>query len=110
VQYIEPYPKSQALSLHIDSIQSEASDWKPPSVELLQEELESTGSQLNAKVLFRPFSGVAPRLYRRAFSKDRDLKDDRSGTMSIGEPDWGAPWHLRKASYVQLEAELSKEN
>lgn len=109
VQYIEPYPKSQALSLHADSIQSEAINWTPPSVKVMNEELHPDSEEQNAKVLFRPFSGIAPRLYRRAFAKDRDLKNDRTGILEIGEPQWGAPWHLRKASYVQLEAELSRE-
>ena len=31
VQFIEPYPKSQALGLHADAIQLEATDWLPPS-------------------------------------------------------------------------------
>lgn len=95
VQYIEPYPKSQALDLHDDAIQVEATNWKPPS---------AGGS----KVLFRPFSGVSPRFYKKAFLKERDLKDDSSGDMKIGVPDWGQPWSLRKNSYIELEAELSK--
>lgn len=95
VQYIEPYPKSQALDLHADAIQIEATDWKPPS-------------EGGSKVLFRPFSGVAPRFYKKAFFKERDLKDNASGDMKIGFPDWGQPWTLRKNSYVELEAELSK--
>lgn len=95
VQYIEPYPKSQALELHSDAIQVEVTSWTPPS----------DGGK---KVLFRPFSGVAPRFYKKAFLKERDLKDDNSGVMKIGEPEWGQPWSLRKNSYIELEAELSK--
>jgi len=97
VQYIEPYPKSQALDLHDDAIQVEATNWKPPS-----------GGDPKAKVLFRPFSGVSPRFYKKAFLKERDLKDDSTGDMKIGVPDWGQPWSLRKNSYIELEAELSK--
>lgn len=94
VQYIEPYPKSMATNLHADSITSNAKDWKPPS---------NGGHQ----VLFRPFVGVAPRMYRRAFLKDRELKDPQSGAMKLAEPDWGTPWHLRSVAYVELEAKLS---
>ena len=97
VQYIEPYPKSQALDLHSDSIQTEYTDWVAPS-------------KGGARVLFRPFSGVAPRLYKRAFFKDRDLKDRDTGTKSFGSPDWGTPWHLPRISYPQLEVELAREN
>jgi len=96
VQFIEPYPKSQALNLHKDAIAVEHSGWSPPS---------SGGD----KVLFRPFSGIAPRWYKRAFFKDRDLKDKVTGIMKIQPPDWGMPWHLPKLSYVEIEAELSRE-
>jgi deoxycytidylate deaminase len=96
VQFIEPYPKSRALRLHPDSIQTEHTGWNPPS---------AGGS----KVLFRPFSGVAPRLYKRAFLKDRELKDKISGRMEIQEPEWGTPWYLPRRSYVQVEAELARE-
>jgi hypothetical protein len=59
-------------------------------------------------VLFRPFSGVSPRFYKKAFLKERDLKDNASGEMKIGVPEWGQPWSLRRNSYIQLEADLSK--
>jgi deoxycytidylate deaminase len=95
VQYVEPYPKSQAVSLHSDSITVDSNDWIPPS-------------NGGAKVLFRPFVGVAPRMYRRAFLKDRDLKDTLTGVMKNSEPEWGTPWHLRSAAYVELEAVLAK--
>jgi deoxycytidylate deaminase len=96
VQYIEPYPKSQALNLHKDAIAIEHTGWKAPS---------SGGD----KVLFRPFSGVAPHLYKRAFMKDRDLKDKKTGDMRIQPPVWGTPWYLSKVSYIEIEAKLSKE-
>jgi deoxycytidylate deaminase len=95
VQYIEPYPKSQALSLHPDAITINGKNWKEPS-------------KGGTKVLFRAFTGVAPRLYRRAFLKDRDLKDKNTGDFSIGTPEWGSPWHLQGVSYVELEAALAK--
>lgn len=90
VQYIEPYPKSLALRLHHDAIATSVSE---------------VGDAGPRKVLFRPFTGAAPRLYRRAFLKDRDLKDD-AGMKRVGQPEWGTPWHLRRLSYVHLETEL----
>ena len=96
VQYIEPYPKSLAFKLHPDSITKDAvKDWTPPS-------------RNGARVLFRPFTGVAPRMYRRAFLKDRPLKKDATGELAIGDPEWGSPWDLGRLSYVQLEAEFSR--
>lgn len=98
VQYIEPYPKSRALVLHEDAIATEPmTDWKPPSL----------GGK---KVLFRPFSGVSPRLYERAFLKERELKDKNTGIIRMQEPQWGTPWYLSRVSYPELEAELSDEN
>jgi deoxycytidylate deaminase len=93
VQYIEPYPKSKAVKLHEDAIEVEVNGWLPPS-------------KGGAKVLFRPFSGVAPRLYKRAFLKDRDLKDSHSGAYKISPPEWGEPWYLSKLGYTQLEDEV----
>jgi len=95
VQYIEPYFKSLASRLHSDAMQHRLVGWVPPS-------------DGGTTVLFRPFTGVAPRLYRRAFMKERDLKDDDSGDIHISQPEWGTPWHLRKKSYLQLEAELTR--
>lgn len=95
VQYIEPYPKSRATRLHADAISTEPADWVPPS-------------RNGDRVLFRPFVGVAPRLYQRAFLKDRELKDDMTGTMMLSEPPWATPWHLGRVSYVELEAKLAQ--
>jgi deoxycytidylate deaminase len=97
VQFVEPYPKSKALSLHEDAIAVEFSGWKAPS-------------QGGQKVLFRPFSGVAPQLYRAAFMKDRDLKNNSTGEMTMNTPDWGTPFQLPKISYVDLEAALLDED
>lgn len=94
VQYIEPYPKSEATDLHSDAIVTIwDKNWIPPS-------------EGGEKVLFRPFSGVAPRLYRLAFIKDRDLKNKETGDMDISDTQWGTPWHLGKKSYVELESIL----
>jgi len=108
VQYIEPYPKSQALNLHRDAIDVEQSDWEPPSRILAKFDPRSKEKK-EAKVLFRPFSGVAPQLYKRAFMKNRELKNKDTGEMSVQTPEWGTPWHLSKRSPAELEAELSTE-
>jgi len=120
VQYIEPYPKSQALKLHEDSIQIVHSGWYPPSQfaqRKLISELHATGDGApvgepirGAKILIRPFSGIAPRLYERAFMKDRELKKKETGEMLIQEPSWGTPWHLSKLSPADIEAELEEVN
>ena len=96
VQYIEPYPKSQALKLHDDSIGVDAVSWEPPS-------------QGGKQVLFRPFRGVAPRMYARAFLKDRDLKNDTTGMMAMGDPDWGSSFDLTRVGYAEMEALLSRD-
>jgi tRNA(Arg) A34 adenosine deaminase TadA len=75
VQFIEPYPKSRAIDLHADSIQVSVQNWQPRSRD-------------GDRVLFRPFVGVAPRMYRRAFMKDRDLKHGVHGHILQGDPDW----------------------
>jgi len=94
VQFIEPYPKSRAFSLHGDAIALEGKGWVPPSLG-------------GTKSLFHPFVGVAPRLYRKAFLKNRELKNS-TGEMDIGESEWGSAHHLRSLSYVDLEAAVLK--
>jgi deoxycytidylate deaminase len=94
VQYIEPYPKSRALKLHADAISVSSSSWKSPS----------SGGE---KVLVRPFTGIAPRLYERAFLKQAELKDS-AGNLVIGDLPWGDPWNVHRVSYAQLEAELAR--
>jgi deoxycytidylate deaminase len=94
VQYVEPYPKSRAFDLHSDSITRDAAKG-------------IASDPAHGKVVFKAFTGVAPRMYARAFEKDRDLKAE-DGTQNFGEPDWGDAWELSKVSYVQLEVELSR--
>ncbi|WP_428266401.1 anti-phage dCTP deaminase [Haliangium sp.] len=94
VQYIEPYPKSLARKLHEDAITNKVKEWVPPS-------------RGGSRVLFRPFTGVAPRMYRRAFLKERELKDKKTGDMKFGDVTWADVWHLGRASYIELEAKLS---
>ncbi|WP_225032062.1 anti-phage dCTP deaminase [Paraburkholderia sp. XV] len=103
VQFIEPYLKSKALSLHGDAITTDAADWQPPS--------ETVHNDANGKghpppfVLFRPFTGVAPRLYKRAFLKDRSLKDS-AGRMEFGNSDASIRPELLRFSYMDVENQL----
>lgn len=96
VQFIEPYPKSKALSLHGDAITDSPASWIPPS----KFNSQLPAGAANAKVLFRPFTGVAPRLYRQVFLKDRKLKDD-AGDHLISEPD--SARGLLRLSYQEVE-------
>lgn len=82
VQFIEPYLKSKALNLHADSITQTKEGWAAPSV------ARGKGSAGPHKVLFRPYVGAAPRLYRRAFVKDGELKDGRTGQL-LTKPESG---------------------
>lgn len=95
VQYIEPYPKSRAIQLHSDAIEQIFATWA------------ATPSGKPTKVLFRPFTGVSPRLYRRAFMKDRKLKNT-AGNLDIAHPKWATG--LLKASYLQIENHLEKDD
>lgn len=106
VQYIEPYPKSLAFDLHGDAIEKSKAAWVSPSdTTILQNELivKSTNHVPNPKVLFRAFTGVAPRLYRQAFMKDRKLKDEQ-GKMTFGKPEWAAG--LLSENYQAIEKRL----
>ena len=103
VQYIEPYLKSQAIPLHGDAIVTNPKDWNSSNPTLSQ---SKKGSR---NVLFRPFIGVAPRLYRRAFFKDRDLKDRLTGDIieTFGSRDGHAAIDTLRVSYAQVEARLA---
>lgn len=67
VQFIEPYLKSKALELHCDSITQDPKEQKT-----------------SGKVLFKPYEGAAPRLYRRSFAKDYEVKNSNTGKF-LGE-------------------------
>jgi deoxycytidylate deaminase len=108
VQFIEPYPKSLALSLHIDAIAVSELDWVPPSTLSIAEERSIEPEEDKGRVLFKPFVGVAPRLYLIAFEKVRDLKDKVTGDMRIGEPEWGDEWSPLVSAYPEIEAALTK--
>ena len=111
VQFIEPYPKSLALELHDDAIDTLQTKAKQPQVRpFLQGEEDRGASEQTEprKVLFMPFVGVAPRLYIKAFQKNRSLKDKNTGILEIGEPEWGDDWAPLTVAYPELEAALTK--
>lgn len=106
VQYIEPYPKSLAFNLHGDAIERSKGQWVSPSdCQLAHNNLiiKSSDNHTNPKVLFRAFTGVAPRLYRQAFMKDRKLKSD-DGIMQFGNPEWSSG--LLSENYQSIEKKL----
>lgn len=107
VQYIEPYPKSKALELHSDAITTRFSEWRLSDEPNKKDRTDEPSKKKVKKVLFRPFVGVAPRLYPRAFIKARELKDAK-GNFMIGHPEWTEPTHLGRASYTELEAQLAR--
>jgi deoxycytidylate deaminase len=118
VQFIEPYPKSLALDLHQDAIAVEERGWVPPEeISMAEAQRRSLARQMpgndlpevpSGRVLFRPFVGVAPRLYLRAFEKTRRLKDKLTGEIKIQSPEWGDDWSPFTSAYPELEAALTK--
>jgi deoxycytidylate deaminase len=114
VQYIEPYPKSRALALHSDSITTSEKDWIPPSEVTAVKNDATTADKPKkidaGKVLFRPFVGVAPRMYHHVFLKDRDYKDKITGDFRMGDPDWGGVSDVYSVPYTGLEELLATES
>lgn len=116
VQFIEPYPKSLATKLHSDSIEVTPSEWTPPvprGVSASRPRAVSASDKdavkvSDPKVLFRPFVGVAPRMYVRAFEKTWQLKNKTSGEFEMRAPDWGSEWATLTVGYPELEAALAK--
>jgi deoxycytidylate deaminase len=107
VQYIEPYLKSQAIPLHGDAIVTDPKAWNPID--------GATGKPVkpgNPNVLFHPFIGVSPRLYRRAFLKDRDLKNNLTGDIirNPGPSEGCSTTDTLRVSYAQVEAKLAELN
>jgi deoxycytidylate deaminase len=100
VIYLEPYPKSRAHVLHKEEIDLET------KVSLVQEQ-GSSGSV--ARVVFSPYTGIAPRQYRRLFGMS-----GRGSKVLFGLRDWGQkkkqlnPQHLLRnafAAYTMAERE-----
>uniref|UniRef100_UPI00195543A9 hypothetical protein n=1 Tax=Komagataeibacter xylinus TaxID=28448 RepID=UPI00195543A9 len=54
--------KSKAIELHCDSITQDP-----------KEHIH------DGKVLFKPYEGASPRLYRRSFAKEYEVKDPKTG-------------------------------
>ena len=111
VQFIEPYPKSLALELHADAIDTVPATWRPPIERPLQQvpaRSEASAEEGTGKVLFQPFVGVAPRLYIKAFQKKRPLKDKITGIIKIIDPEWGDEWAPFTVAYPELEAALTR--
>lgn len=108
VQYIEPYPKSRALNLHSDAISVVPESWIPPEAMSIAAERRMTASAIEERVLFRPFEGVAPRLYERAFEKTWGLKDKVTGEFKMTAPGWGDGWAPFTVGYPEIEAKLTQ--
>ncbi|MGA1834272.1 anti-phage dCTP deaminase [Rhizobium wenxiniae] len=110
VQYIEPYPKSLASTLHSDAIEIDEAKWSPPYRQSMAEERREKQAEgtTPGKVLFKPFVGVAPRLYLRAFEKTWRLKDKQTGEFRMEPPEWGDEWSSLTIGYPELEAVLTK--
>jgi len=107
VQYIEPYPKSKALALHDDAITTSSADWIAPTA---AEGTSGGGKNKSAKarrVLFRPFVGVAPRMYRKAFIKDRDYKNSVTGKLEMAGHEWGREAEQFAVHYTSIEERLA---
>ncbi len=60
VIYLEPYPKSRAVALHSEEIEADPMDGA------LQDAEPKSG--LPDKVVFMPYTGIAPRQYQRLFT------------------------------------------
>lgn len=118
VQYIEPYPKSLALELHDDAIETNPFKWQPPERKSMSTQKKDAEHQQRTemaqlsnqpgKVLFRPFVGVSPRMYTRAFEKTWRLKDKVTGNFEMEAPEWGDEWSPFTVGYPELEAALTK--
>lgn len=113
VQFIEPYPKSRATDLHRDAITTTEKGWVAPSEfsfadaePMRTTEDDEKPEENRGKVLFRPFVGMSPRMYERAFLKNRSLKDKLTGEYKVGEPDWGGMSDVFDVSYFELEERL----
>jgi deoxycytidylate deaminase len=88
VQYIEPYRKSKAIALHDDAVT-----------------ILPGAAKDGAKVLFRPYTGVAPRRYRQFFCNERELKERITGERRRPVPPapWGRPGQQLKEAQTVAE-------
>lgn len=91
VVFVQPYPKSHTTSLFNDSI-------------------TTSGEGCKEKVMFRPFSGIAPRFYRFAFEQNGQRKQD-DGSVVKWAKGYNATTKLKRFvfSYLIIENEIVKE-
>lgn len=101
VVYLEPYPKSRAETLHDEEIELESKDGAPSE--------ENQNDSVLPKVVFSPYTGIAPRQYQRVFSMS-----GRGKNVLLALKDWDtkkasiSPQHLVHnafASYLIGERE-----
>ncbi len=94
VVYLEPYPKSRAGDLHREEISLESVD----------------GREDETRVVFLPFSGIAPRQYRQLFlMSERGAKKGNSISVWTSNKRSLVPVHvLRNASLAYLAAEAQE--
>jgi cytidine deaminase len=104
VVYLEPYPKSRAKMLHDEEIELESKLGAPSDDNTTQ----SKQDDKVPKVVFSPYTGIAPRQYQRLFSMSG--RGRKSGGFALKE--WGSkkatlsPEHLVRnafASYLLAE-------
>lgn len=77
VVYLEPYPKSRAEKLHKEEVELESKLGAP-------HDNNTQSLQSDSKVVFSPYSGVAPRQYLRLFSMS-----GRGKKNNYSLKDWG---------------------
>jgi cytidine deaminase len=93
VVYLEPYPKSRAEMLHKEEIELE---YDSKTIQSMK------GEGILPRVLFSPYTGIAPRQFQRLFSMLGRGK--KSGAYALKE--WGinkailSPHHLVKNAYA----------
>lgn len=85
VVFVEPYPKSKAISLHADAITIEGENFEEGKSEELRLQY-MTASLEQSRTRFEPFLGVGPRRYFDLFSMklgtgDEKVRKDRNGKV-----------------------------
>lgn len=98
VVYIEPYTKSRARSLHADAIVDTS---EPQTVQATAP--QPAGKAQPSKVIFRLFSGVAPRRFAALFEKRSELKDGTGGLIQIQRTSTKHTNPILDKSFVELE-------
>jgi cytidine deaminase len=86
VVYLEPYPKSRANLLHGDEIELESVD----------------GKEVDGKVVFCAFTGIAPRQYERLFAMS-----ERGAKKGMRVKEWEAAQSGLRPKYVLRNAPMA---